>query len=231
MGHVLEHAALEIQSRAGFPVTFGKTRGAGPRGQYHVVYEYDDAWVGMAAGELALRLLHHLIPDALHPDTPGEHPFAFGPALETLILEAESRAFGPSTSSLIKAAEARDIPWIRIGEASLVQFGHGFRQKRIWATVTSDTRNIAVDLASDKALTNRLLADSGLPVPRQHVVKSVEAAVEAFEELAGPVVVKPLDGNHGRGVTIGVRTVEALRTAFVVASEVRSSVIVESYVE
>jgi cyanophycin synthetase len=231
MGHVLEHVALEIQSRAGFPVTFGKTRGAGPRGVYHVVYEYDDAWVGMAAGELALRLLHHLVPDALHPDTPGEPTFQFAPALEHLILEAESRAFGPSTASLVKAAEARDIPWIRIGEASLVQFGHGFRQKRIWATVTSDTRNIAVDLASDKALTNRLLADSGLPVPRQHVVRSVEAAVEAFEELAGPVVVKPLDGNHGRGVTIGVRTVDALRAAFQVAAEVRSTVVVESFVE
>ncbi len=231
MGHVLEHAALEIQSRAGFPVTFGKTRAAGPRGQYHVVFEYDDPWVGMAAGELALRLLHHLIPADLHPDEPAEPGFDFGAALEALILEAQARAFGPSTASLVKAAEARDIPWIRIGEASLVQFGHGFRQKRIWATVTSATRNIAVDLASDKALTNTLLADSGLPVPRQRQVRSPAEAVEALEALGAPVVVKPLDGNHGRGITIGVGTAEEMQKAWALASEVSSVVVVESFVE
>jgi cyanophycin synthetase len=87
--------------------------------------------------------------------------------MEALIVETQTRAFGPSTAALVRAAEARDIPWIRIGEASLVQFGHGFRQKRIWATVTSETRNIAVEIASDKALTNQILADMGLPVPKQ----------------------------------------------------------------
>lgn len=171
-------------------MTFGKTRGSGKHGHYHVVFEYEDPWVGMAAGELALRLLHHLTPVELHPESAPEPTFDFAMELENLILETQSRAFGPSTASLVRAAEARDIPWIRVGDASLVQFGHGFRQKRIWATVTSETKNIAVEIASDKNLTNQILADMGLPVPRQHTVRSPEEAVRAWQRIAGKVVVK-----------------------------------------
>ncbi|MEQ1565430.1 MAG: acetate--CoA ligase family protein, partial [Myxococcota bacterium] len=234
MGHVLEHVAIEIQNAAGFRVSFGKTRGAGPVGQYHVVFEYEDPWVGMAAGELALRLLHHLIPSDLRPDAPDERneagepvPFEFQRELENLILEAQSRAFGPSTASLVRAAEARDVPWIRIGEASLVQFGHGFRQKRIWATVSSETRNIAVEIASDKNLTNRILADMGLPVPKQHTVRSVDDALRAWRRIGGPVVVKPLDANHGRGVSIDLNDEPAVRAAFDTASRISRTVLVE----
>ncbi len=226
MGHVLEHVALEIQHLAGFQVTFGKTRGSGKVGQYHVVYEYEDPWVGMAAGELALRLLHHLIPAEL-TDEPPEVGFDFAFELENLIVETQSRAFGPSTASLVRAAEARDIPWLRVGDASLVQFGHGHRQKRIWATVTSETRNIGVEIASDKNLTNRMLADMGLPVPTQIVVRTPEEALAAFQRIGGQVVVKPLDANHGRGVTIGLDSEDQVLTAFEVAREHSRHVLVE----
>lgn len=231
MGHVLEHVAIEIQHAAGFPVTFGKTRDAGRTGHYHVVFEYEDAWVGMAAGELALRLLHHLIPQDLHPDEPNDPAFDFKAELETLIREAQTRAFGPSTASLVRAAEARDVPWIRIGDASLVQFGHGFRQKRIWATVTSQTRNIAVEIASDKNLTNQMLADMGLPVPRQHTVRTADDAVRAWQRVGKPVVVKPLDANHGRGVTIGIDDEAAVRAAFDTAAAISRTVLVEDFVQ
>jgi cyanophycin synthetase len=227
MGHVLEHVALEIQHQCGFPVTFGKTRGSGKPGQYHVVYEYEDPWVGMEAGELALRLLHHLLPPELHPDAPPEADFQLDRELENLILGAPSRAFGPSTAALVRAAEARDVPWIRIGDASLVQFGHGFRQKRIWATVTSETRNIGVEIASDKNLTNRILADMGLPVPKQVTVRTADDAVRAWQRIGKAVVVKPLDANHGRGVSIGLETEEAVRTGFAVAREISRTVLVE----
>ncbi|MCA9491360.1 MAG: cyanophycin synthetase, partial [Myxococcales bacterium] len=231
MGHVLEHVAIELQHLAGFPVTFGKTRGSGEVGQYHVVYEYEDPWVGMASGELALRLLHHLIPDELHPDAPREAGFDFAMELEDLILETQSRAFGPSTASLVRAAEARDIPWLRIGDASLVQFGHGCRQKRIWATVTSETKNIGVEIASDKNLTNRIMADMGLPVPQQIQVRTGEDAVRAWKRIGGKVVVKPLDANHGRGITIGIEGEQAVADAFEVAREHARTVLVEQCVE
>jgi cyanophycin synthetase len=194
------------------------------------VYEYEDPWVGMAAGELALRLLHHLIPNDLHPAEPAEPDFQLGKELETLILEAQRRAFGPSTASLVRAAEARDVPWIRIGDASLVQFGHGHRQKRIWATVSSETRNIGVEIASDKNLTNRILADMGLPVPKQSTVRTVEEAVRAWQRIGKPVVVKPLDANHGRGVSIGLSTEAAVCTAFETAQKISRTVLVEECV-
>lgn len=231
LGHVLEHVAIEIQNLAGFQVTFGKTRGTGEHGRYYCVYQYVDAWVGQEAGELALRLLHSLIPAHLRPDVPTDPTFDFREALEALILEANDRAFGPSTGSLVKAAEARDIPWIRIGEGSLVQFGHGRHQKRIQATITSETRHIAVDIAGDKELTNQILADMGLPVPKQFRVRTLERALEARQRIGGPVVVKPLDGNHGRGVSIGLTTDEQVQTAFEVARDISGTVLVEEMIQ
>jgi cyanophycin synthetase len=228
MGHVMEHVAIELQNLAGARVTFGKTRGNGLRGQYHMVYEYEDGWVGEQAGLLALRLLHALVPPHLRGDAEPDPQFDFTAELHALIRGAEKRAFGPSTASLVRAAEARDIPWVRLSSGSLVQFGHGFRQRRIQATVTSETRHIAVDIASDKELTNRILGDLGLPVPRQEQAYTAEEAVEAAEEIGYPVVVKPLDANHGRGVSIGLTTPEQVRAAFVEAEAHSDTVLVES---
>ena len=231
MGHVMEHVAIELQNLAGAKVTFGKTRGNGIEGQYHMVYEYEDAWVGERAGLLALRLLHSLIPPELRGDAEPDPLFDFTTELHALIRGAEKRAFGPSTASLVRAAEARDIPWVRLSEGSLVQFGHGFRQKRIQATVTGETRHIAVEIAGDKELTNKILGDLGLPVPKQDQVYDAEAAVEAAESLGYPVVVKPLDANHGRGVSIGLTTPEQVRVAFAAAEEHSSCVLVETFIQ
>jgi cyanophycin synthetase len=157
LGHVLEHVAIELQQLTGAKVSFGKTRGSGDRGVYHVVYEFEEERVGEAAGDLALRLLHHLLPAELRPaDAPA---LDLQKELEELIAFAQARQLGPSTGSLVRAAEERDIPWLRLNDRSLVQFGHGKYQKRIQATVTSETRHIAVEIASDKEETNKILGD------------------------------------------------------------------------
>ncbi|MFL6199859.1 MAG: cyanophycin synthetase [Thermoanaerobaculia bacterium] len=233
LGHVLEHVAIELQCLAGTPVSYGKTRSQDlPAGQYWVIFSYDEETVGLEAAQLGLRLMRHLLPPerAAHDDS----PFDFQAELEGLVRLAQRRAFGPSTASLVRAAEERDIPWIRLNDRSLVQLGHGRYQRRIQATVTSETRHIAVEIASDKRLTNQILHDLGLPVPRQERVRTVEGAVEAARELGcppAPVVVKPLDGNHGRGVSINLTSEEQVRAAFDEAYERSSVVIVETFLE
>jgi cyanophycin synthetase len=229
LGHVLEHVAIELQRITGADVSFGKTRGEGEKGRYYVVYEYEEERVGEAAGNLALRLLHSLIPEDIRTRCRGEADFNFAEELVELIDFAQRRQLGPSTGSLVRAAEARDIPWIRLNDHSLIQFGHGKHQKRIQATVTSETRHIAVAIASDKEETNRILGDLGLPVPRQRVVRTAEAAVTAAERLGYPVVVKPLDANHGRGVSLDLKTGDEVRAAFEKAREHARSIVVENF--
>ena len=230
LGHVLEHVALELQCLAGTPVSYGKTRSHNlPRGQYHVIYSYGEEAVGLEAGELALAVIRHLLPPEREAHLPG--PWDFQAQMEDFVRMAQRRAFGPSTASLVRAAEERDVPWIRLNERSLVQLGHGKFQRRIQATVTSETKHIAVEIASDKRLTNQILSDLGLPVPRQVRVRGPNDCVEAARRLGYPVVVKPLDGNHGKGVSINLRTPEAVRTAFEEAYEYSSVVIVETFQE
>ena len=228
LGHVLEHVAIELQCLAGTPVSYGKTRSYDlPTGQYNVIYSYEEESVGLRAGELALDLIRHLLPPDRAAHDPS--PFDFPQELERFIRRAQRRAFGPSTASLVNAAEQRDIPWIRLNDRSLVQLGHGKYQRRIQATVTSETKHIAVEIASDKRLTNQILEDLGLPVPRQRIVDDAEEAVTAAERLGYPVVVKPLDGNHGRGVSINLTDPEQVRVAYDKAYERSSSVIVETF--
>ncbi len=229
MGHVMEHVAIEMQNLAGNRVTFGKTRGTGVVGQYHVVYEYEDAWIGQQVATLALETLHALVPKDLvgAGDTAD---FDFKAEMEGFLRGAERRAFGPSTLSLVRAAAERDIPWIRLNDASLVQFGHGRHQRRIQATVTSETRHIAVEIASDKELTNKLLGEIGLPVPKQTSVFREDEAARAARRIGYPVVVKPLDANHGRGVSIGLTTEEQVRTAYTSAREHARTVLVEQMI-
>ena len=225
LGHVSEHVAIELQSLAGTEVHLGKTRGAGGHGRYNVVYEYREEDVGVEAGRIAVALVNHLV-------APDQAPFDFADALDRLILLAEREAFGPSTAALIDEAVSRDIPWIRLDRHSLVQLGQGVHQQRIRATMTSRTGAIGVDIASDKSLTNSLLSSAGLPVPKSEVVRSEDAAAAAAVKIGYPVVVKPLDGNHGRGVVLDLRTEADVRRAYPVAlGESRSrDVVVESYV-
>jgi cyanophycin synthetase len=229
LGHVLEHVAIELQNVAGEDVTFGRTRSIGDDrpGVYSVVYEYAQREEGIAAGELALKLLDSLLPADLRSATTAD--WDWDAARDEFIRYAQRRALGPSTASLVRAAEERDIPWLRLNQQSLVQLGHGKYQQRIQATVTGRTPHIAVELASDKEETNRILASLGLPVPRQELVSSASDAVRAARKL-GPVVTKPYNGNHGRGITINLCTDDEVRAGFEAAREHSRSVIVESFV-
>jgi len=230
LGHVLEHVAIELQNMAGGDVTFGKTRAAGQPGVYTVVYEYEQEDVGLEAGQLGLRLISALLPPDLQRDTPLRSAFDFEGELASYIRYAQRRALGPSTASLVKAAEERDIPFLRLNRYSLVQFGHGKYQRRIQATVTSETRHIAVEIASDKEETNQILGDLGLPVARQRLVYGEEDAVRSAERIGYPVVVKPLDANHGRGCSTNLETPDQVRVAFGAAREHSRSVLVESFI-
>ena len=230
LGHVLEHVAIELQNIAGIKVTFGKTRSAGPEGVYDVVYEYEQRDEGLEAGELALRLLTALLPAECRPMDAVPVDWDFARERDSYIRFAQRRALGPSTASLVHAAEARGIPWMRLNSFSLVQLGYGKYQQRIQATVTGRTSHIAVELASDKEETNKLLATLGLPVPRQELVQRAEDAVRAARRIGFPVVVKPYNGNHGRAISIHLTTDEQVTQAFALAQEVSRSVIVESFV-
>ena len=232
LGHVLEHVAIELQNIAGEDVTFGKTRSVDGRpGVYTVVYEYAQREEGIAAGELALRLLCSLLPDGVRPAGSVPEDWDWEPARDDFIRYAQRRALGPSTASLVRAAEERGIPWLRLNNQSLVQFGHGKYQQRIQATITGKTPHISVELASDKEETNKILGSLGLPVPRQHLVTSQTDAVKAAQRLGGPVVLKPYNGNHGRGITINISGDDEIRAAFDAAREHSRSVIVETFQE
>jgi len=226
MGHVMEHVALEVQNLAGAEVGRGKTRGAGEKGIYHVTFQFDQEDVGLAAGQLALRLLNHLVYKT-EPD------FDYQTELEIVIKVAERLAYGPSTGAIVQEGKRRGIPVIRLDpKRSLVQLGHGKYQHRIWATVTSETANISVEVAKNKELTNRLLHDVGIPVPRGQMVSNLEDAIRAARRIPYPVVLKPGDGNHGRGVCINLTSDDEVTEFFPVAMrESRSdSVIVESFI-
>jgi cyanophycin synthetase len=232
LGHVMEHVAIELQNVAGSPVTYGRTRSIeGQPGHYNVVFEYKDEDVGREASALALKLLLSLLPDEIKTDGAPAADWDFREERDSFIRYAQARALGPSTASLVKAAEARDIPWLRLNRYSLVQFGHGRYQQRIQATTTSRTSNIAVELAGDKEETNGILRDLGLPVPEQRIVRSATDAERAAKRIGFPVVLKPLAGNHGRGVSINLKTAEDVKIAFEKAREHGRTIIVESYIE
>ena len=229
LGHVLEHVAIELQNVAGEDVTFGKTRSVDKPGVYSVIYEYTQKEEGIAAGELALRLLSSLLPEELRTRNSVPEGWEWPTARDEFIRYAQRRALGPSTASLVRAAEERDIPWLLLNGQSLVQLGHGKYQQRIQATVTGRTPHIAVELASDKEETNKILATLGLPVPKQELVTSEDGALRAARRLGVPVVTKPFNGNHGRGISIHLMTDEEVIAGFNEAREISRSVIVENF--
>jgi cyanophycin synthetase len=231
LGHVLEHVAIELQNVAGEEVTFGKTRSTDKPGVYTVIYEYAQRDEGVAAGELGLRLLCSLLPETLRPAGSVPDDWNWSEARDNFIRFAQRRALGPSTASLVRAAEARNIPWLRLNNQSLVQLGHGKYQQRIQATVSGRTPHISVELASDKEETNKILASLGLPVPKQDLVQSEGQAVRAAKRIGYPVVTKPYNGNHGRGISIRLTTEAEVTHGFNVAREHSRSVIVESFLE
>ncbi|ABK89998.1 cyanophycin synthetase [Francisella tularensis subsp. novicida] len=231
MGHIWEHVILELQSMAGSDVTFGRTRSTGEVGHYNMVYEYKQKDVGLRAMELARDLLISILPENLKKQVEfANEDFDFEYEKVRFIKFAQSKEFGPSTASLVEAAKKRDIPYIRLNDQSLVQFGYGKYQQRIRATITGKTTSIAVDLSCDKEQTNTILSSLGLPVPKQRMVTTEEGAVRAAKILGFPLVVKPLDGNHGRGISINLKTIEEIKEAFVEANKVSRYVLLEQYV-
>ncbi|MEO7909181.1 MAG: cyanophycin synthetase, partial [Roseiflexaceae bacterium] len=234
LGHVAEHVALEIQCLAGTPVSYGKTRSVlGQPGVYFVIYSYTEEQVGIEAGELALKLVRSLLPADLPSALPAEGlaGFDFAHELDGLIERAQEIALGPTTASLVEEARRRDIPAIRLDTQSLVQLGWGKYQQRIRASVTDRTGNIAVETASDKELTIRLLGDVGIPVPRHRLARSADEAIEIAERLGYPLVTKPLDVSHGRGVSIKLLNADEVRRGYAAAAVYSSSVLVETFLE
>ena len=221
MGHVIEHIALEIQTLAGMDVGFGRTRTYGEEGVYFVVFAYIEEKVGRYAAKAAVAIAEALIAGQVY-DLEAD--------IQAMRELREKEALGPSTSSLVKEAEARGIPWLRLNKYSLCQLGYGTNQKRIQATVTSETSSIAVEIACDKEDTKALLEQYEIPVPKGEVIKTERGLREAIRDLGFPLVIKPINGNHGRGITTNIETEEEAHRAFEAAKKVSNSVIVERFV-
>jgi len=220
MAHVLELAALGLQAQAGCPVTFSCTTPTVDAHVYQVVVEYSEEAVGRLAVELAQSLCLAALNDT---------PFDLGDALRQLRELDEDVRLGPSTGCIVDAAVARGIPFSRMTEGSMVRFGWGSKQRRIQAAEIDATSAISEAIAQDKQLTKRLLAAAGVPVPAGRAVKDAEDAWKAACEIGVPVVVKPLDGNQGKGVTVNITTKEQLLKAYAVATEFRDNILVERY--
>ena len=220
MAHALAAAALALQSQAGCPVTFSRTVSTIEAGVYQVVVEYSEEEVGRLAFDLALELCR-----AAQDDT----PFDLTGALARIRELDEDVRLGPSTGSIVNAAVKRGIPFRRLTQGSMVQFGWGSRQKRIQAAETSNTSAIAESIAQDKDLTKMLLHAAGVPVPNGRVVTTAEDAWKATEEIGAAVVIKPLDGNQGKGVAVNIRSREEIEHAFANAARISDEVIVERY--
>ncbi len=220
MAHALAAAALALQSQAGCPVTFSRTVSTVDTGIYQVVVEYSEEEVGRLAFDLALELCLA---------AQGDTPFDLTAALARIRELDEDVRLGPSTGSIVHAAVKRGIPFRRLTQGSMVQFGWGSRQKRIQAAETSNTSAIAESIAQDKDLTKMLLHAAGVPVPNGRVVETVEDALKAAEEIGSAVVIKPLDGNQGKGVAVNVSTPEQITRAFNNAALISDEVIVERY--
>jgi len=236
IGHILEHAIIELQNMAGSDVTFGKTRSIdGEDGCYDMVFEYKQRDVGLEAARIGRQLLYSLMPSELTLQLQDniDRDFNFDDDITDFIRFAQRKELGPSTASIVKAAEDRGIPWLRLNDYSLVQFGHGKFQQRIQATITSKTTHIAVEISCDKEDTHNLLKDLGLPLPRQELVYSERQAVRMARRIGYPVVVKPLDANHGRGITIDVNADSDVEEGFRYAREKGNSrgILIESMIK
>ncbi|WP_202731226.1 cyanophycin synthetase [Achromobacter xylosoxidans] len=221
IAHVLQIVALTLQAYAGCPVTFGRTSSTIEPGVFQVVVEYSEEEVGRLAMDLAQQLVQAALDDA---------PFDLADALKRLRELDEDVRLGPSTGSIVNAATARNIPYRRLTQGSMVQFGWGSKQRRIQAAETDLTSAISESIAQDKDLTKMLLDAAGVPVPLGRSVTTAEDAWAAAQELGGPVVVKPRDGSQGRGVAVNIETRERVIQAFEVAEEISSEVIVERYI-
>ncbi len=221
LGDLLARLALELQRVAGQRGDLAWSEATDDPDLLLVYYSFDSEEIGLEAGEVACDLLAAIAKDEAE-DLQED--------LDRFLRYADKRTLGPSAMELVRAAEARDIPWSRLNDASLIQVGQGKYQQRIEAALTSRTPHIAVELASDKNICNQILGDLGLPVPKQRLVYELDEAVSAANRIGYPVVVKPLDGNHGRGVTVNITDEAGVEAAFAVAEAEGSAVVVESMI-
>lgn len=221
MGHIMEHASIELQLLAGARAEFGKAREISKRGIYKVVFRTEHEELGresfLAAREIVMSAANN-------------QPYDITATINRLKGIADKRCLGPSTACIVDAAVERKTPFIRLTEGNLVQLGYGSRQRRIWTAETDRTSAIAESISSDKDLTKRLLTQCGIPVPEGQVVKTSDEAWAAAQDIGLPVVVKPLDGNRGWGVSLDVNTEEGVRNAWAAADKEGSGVLIERYV-
>ena len=221
MGHVIEHIALEIQTLAGMETGFGRTRETKTSGVYNVVFSYTEENVGLFAAESAVRIAEALIAGADYD-------------LEADIQEMreirERVRLGPSTGSIVEEAVSRDIPWIRLGTNSLVQLGYGINQMRFQATITCKTSNIAVDIACNKEETKRMLHLASIPVASGSICVDIEDLENTITKIGYPIVLKPLDGNHGKGASINITNWDDAVEGLAYAQKYSRRVIVEKFI-
>ena len=221
MGHVIEHIALEIQTLAGMDTGFGRTRVTKTPGVYNVVFSYIEENVGLFAAEASVAMAQALV-DNLSYDLDAD--------IQKMREIREQVRLGPSTGSIVDEAVARDIPWIRLGTNSLVQLGYGINQMRFQATITCKTSSIAVNLACDKEATKKMLGLASIPVALGDIALDEEDLKNIIAKIGYPIVLKPLDGNHGRGISINVKTWENALAGLEVAKKISRKVIVERFV-
>lgn len=221
MGHVIEHIALELQTLAGMDTGFGRTRGTGEPGEYYVCISYMEEDAGVYAAKAAVKIAQALVDDTTYD---------LAEDIMRLREIREDTRLGPSTGCIVDEAAKRGIPYIRLNKHSLVQLGYGVNQKRIRATIASTTGNIAVDIACDKEETKNLLEAAEIPVPKGMVIRTEAGLKDAVEKYGYPLVIKPIDGNHGKGNTTNITTWEQAVTALESAKQYGRSVIVERFI-
>ncbi|HEX7870043.1 MAG TPA: cyanophycin synthetase, partial [Chryseobacterium sp.] len=221
MGHVIEHIALEIQTLAGMETGFGRTRETKSPGVYNVVFDYIEENAGIYAAEQAVEIALALIENK---------EYDINACIQKLKEIRERVRLGPSTGSIVEEAVSRKIPWIRLGTNSLVQLGYGVNQQRFQATITGNTSSIAVDIACNKELTKRMLHDAAIPVPMGDLIVDEEDLQRVIKKIGYPIVIKPLDGNHGKGSSINVNDWVSSVTGLEHAQKYSKKVIVEKYI-
>lgn len=221
MGHVIEHIALELQSLAGMKTGFGRTRGAGKTGFYNVVFSYCEEEEGLYTARAAVRIAEALIK--------GE-TYDVKKDIAQIRHLWYAEKLGPTTNSIVSEAFKRDVPYIRLDDSSYVQLGYGAKQKRVQTAVTNETGMIATEIAGNKDVTKKILKEAYVPVPQGVIVYSTDELKDAIEQIGFPLVVKPLDGNQGKGATTNINSWQEMTAAFLKAKEFSKDVVIEKFV-
>ena len=223
LGHVIEHIALELQSLAGMDCGFGRTYSTNKKGVYNVIFSYEIEEAGIYAAKAAVTIADCLANERKYQLLSND--------LDELQRLFDEEQLGPSTGAIVKEAERRKIPFTRSKNSSLIILGQGVNQKKIWATVSSQTSSIGVDIAGDKEITKHILASSFIPVPRGLTLESLEDLEQALVQLSFPLVIKPLNGNHGRGITADINSKEKAILGFTLAQKISNKVLVEQFIQ